>query len=510
MPLEDCDGDGVPDYGVEAVDMNGPILVDRTLRVVSGASGSVLWSSPLQDGSDPPSAVSIGDVDGDGSNDVAYAHHLGGLSRVRVVNGATGALIHELPNLNAGAANRVEAIRDLDGDGVLDLLVHSGSGSPGNPPIFQLFSGATGVRLNGQFGIQTQDAFMIAAPNPGQVKVVGRALPKSLRRFDLTQVAVLELDVDGPDDLVLEIDPVGDVNGDGWGDLLCRSITDSPGGQMDSRISVLSGESLQTIWDVSFPAGSSGRFVPENVVSLGDQNGDGVEDVGVELWRLVSGISAGRVARILSGADGSLLRDIESLDSFTSWSTELAPVGDLDGDGVSEIGICGAYSKLSSSGVGPTSQVFLMRSSEVPAGMQGLEFCRVGPANSTGEVGRLTAIGSSAVPAGTLTFQLSELPPQAFGILIVSADPVRIPPQTGTGLCLSGSIGRYRGPGQIVQADAAGQAALLVNTSLIPLATTFATPAAGDTFGFQFWHRDTDGSGGVTSRFTSGVTVTYR
>ena len=100
---------------------------------------------------------------------------------------------------------------------------------------------------------------MIAAPSPGQVKVATRALPNFLHRFDLTQGATLDLQVDGPDDRVFGIDPVGDINGDGWGDLLCRTSTGLGGPSSSWRVSVLSGETLQILWDAFFPGGSPDR-----------------------------------------------------------------------------------------------------------------------------------------------------------------------------------------------------------------------------------------------------------
>lgn len=510
MPLGDCDGDGVADYGVEAADLSGSIYVDRSLRVVSGASGAVLWSNSLINGDRSPSAATLGDVDGDGADDVVYAYQAGGASRVRIASGATGALIRELPNLTAGVINRVATFRDINGDGVLDVLVHSGGNASSSPGIFQLFSGATGARLNGQSAIGTQDAFLIDSPIPGEVKVVTRSLPMMLRRFDLTQGVGLDLELAGPDDWVLQIESVGDINGDGWGDVLCLSSTRPTPGPGASRVSVLSGKTLQVLWDRAFSGPTTAqRFVPENVVSVGDRDGDGVDDVGLALARMTSGLPNGRLVQTRSGRDGSILRRIESIDSFTSWAAELAPVGDLDSDGVPELGVFAAYSKLSPSGLGATSQVFIMRSREIATGMQGLEFCRAGPPNSSGKLGSLMAVGSATIPAGTLTFHASDLPPNAFGLLVVSADPRRVTMQPGSGLCLDGAIGRFRGPGQILQANGSGQASVAINASQIPLATAFVFPTAGKTFAFQLWHRDGGLGAGITSRFTSGLTVTF-
>lgn len=510
MPLGDCDGDGVPDYGVEGADSIGDGLINnRTLRVLSGGTGALIWANPLLSDSRSASADSIGDINGDGLDDVVYAYPTGLANKACIVDGGTGALIRELPFLAVRFVDRVQAIRDLDGDGALDVLVQSRSGNAS--PIFQLYSSATGSRLNGQFAIPTWDAFMVAAPTPGQSKIITRDFT-TLRRFNYPQVAVLDLEVPGPDDQTLSIDPLDDVNGDGWEDVLCRSVALNPtGGYAAYRVSVLSGETLQPIWDEFFPLGAASQAIPNiRPVAVGDQNGDGVSDVGLGMIFGNSAIPDRELVEIRSGVDGALLRGIESFDFQGYWGAQLAPVGDIDGDGVSELGVWSAYSALPPSGFGSTSQVYILRSMESPTGMQGLEFCRIGPENSTGVIAGVSATGSANVPAGNMTLHATDLPAGAFGIFLASASPQRLPSATGGGLCLGGPIGRYAAPGQILQADASGRASLVIDASQIPLSTTFGTPLAGEVYGFQMWHRDTDMSGAATSRFTAGVSITFR
>ena len=75
-------------------------------------------------------------------------------------------------------------------------------------------------------------------------------------------------------------------------------------------------------------------------------------------------------------------------------------------------------------------------------------------------------------------------------------------------LCVSGMIGRYVGPGQIQQSNAAGAFSLPIDLNLIPSPTGFVVAGPGDRFNFQAWYRDTNAMG-ATSYFTNGLEITF-
>ena len=75
-------------------------------------------------------------------------------------------------------------------------------------------------------------------------------------------------------------------------------------------------------------------------------------------------------------------------------------------------------------------------------------------------------------------------------------------------LCLAGSIGRYVGPGQIQNSGAAGAISLGINLSQHPTPTGFVQVAAGQTWNFQAWFRDSS-IGMTTSNFSNGLSLTF-
>jgi len=74
-------------------------------------------------------------------------------------------------------------------------------------------------------------------------------------------------------------------------------------------------------------------------------------------------------------------------------------------------------------------------------------------------------------------------------------------------LCLGGSIGRFVGPGQVMNSGASGSFTLTVDLSALPTPTGLVTAQPGETWNFQAWYRDANP--GPTSNFTDAVAVTF-
>ena len=140
----------------------------------------------------------------------------------------------------------------------------------------------------------------------------------------------------------------------------------------------------------------------------------------------------------------------------------------------------------------------------------GAIFCNPVNINSTGVSSRLDAQGSTSVAANDLTLSASQLPLNVFGFMIASRDRgfVANPAGSAGNLCLSGSIGRYVGPGQIQSTGATGGFSLTIDTTAIAQPTGSVPAEAGTSWSFQAWHRDTVG-GTPTSNFTDGVRITF-
>ena len=141
-------------------------------------------------------------------------------------------------------------------------------------------------------------------------------------------------------------------------------------------------------------------------------------------------------------------------------------------------------------------------------GTLGTNYCAA-VANSTGATGSISATGSILAASNDVTLTGSGLPTGQFGIFVTSAVAGFVPNPAGSNgnLCLAGSLGRFVGPGQILQIDASGEINLPIDLTAIPSGGGTIAVAAGDTRFFQAWHRDGVGGG---SNFTDGLEITFQ
>lgn len=114
---------------------------------------------------------------------------------------------------------------------------------------------------------------------------------------------------------------VGDVDGDGVHDVASGAV-------VVDRVTIHSGADGSLLLTHQGPPGSATGFA---VGDAGDVDGDGHADV------LVGAAFEGPgVVRVLSGADGSVLRVYEGAEDGDQFGSGLDGVGDVDGDGVAD------------------------------------------------------------------------------------------------------------------------------------------------------------------------------
>ena len=138
-------------------------------------------------------------------------------------------------------------------------------------------------------------------------------------------------------------------------------------------------------------------------------------------------------------------------------------------------------------------------------------YCNPANNNSTGQPSEIAGLGSLVATDNDVTLEASNLPANAFGFFITgqTQDFIQNPGGSEGNLCISGSIGRYVGPGQIQNAGPAGVITLALDLTMTPTPTGPVAIQAGETWNFQAWHRDS-GPSGPSSNFTNGLQLDFQ
>jgi hypothetical protein len=297
----DVDGDSIDDVLVGAPYSNFTLYSAGSAYLLSGATGAVLqtWRGAGINDQLGLALAAVDDADGDAIEDVVIGvpNYAGSsvTGSAELHSSATGALLRTYQGLLVGGAfgASIAALDDLDGDGVHELLI----GAPA-AAAFYVYDGATGVQRFQQVSIQS-----------------GSNLGWSSARCD-------DVDLDGVADLLVSAPFWRDVNGTVVGRVQVRSGVDG------STLRNHYGENTSPFQN---------DFYGYAVVALADLDQDGVHDYATGAWGYGS-CQQGRVY-VYSGASGSELARFDGTACGDWAGFALADLGDIDGDGVGDLGI---------------------------------------------------------------------------------------------------------------------------------------------------------------------------
>ncbi|MBI2339070.1 MAG: FG-GAP repeat protein [Deltaproteobacteria bacterium] len=148
----------------------------------------------------------------------------------------------------------------------------------------------------------------------------------------------------------------GDVNGDGFDDILIGAKWNHDGGYRAGKVYLIYGRDFAdqefdlADADAAFTGGATGDYLGSSVAGAGDVDGDGLADIIMSATGYDGTYSsAGRVYLFLGG---DLAGDVSLTDAYATFEgeaaydaagTSLAPAGDMDGDGLADF-IVGAPS----------------------------------------------------------------------------------------------------------------------------------------------------------------------
>ena len=328
--------------GTGAVELGA--LTPSTGRVINGASAG------------DESGISVagaGDIEGDGRADVIVGAHRGDpggrtdAGRSYVVNALSPPTVNlstaprtfggpdfVIAGQSAGdlSGRSVAAAGDVNGDGAADLIVGAFGGDPGG----RTDAGRSYV--------------IFGPPFSDTVELSGIA----------SSVAGFVINGQGASDYSgFSVASAGDVNGDGFADLLVGALGNDSAGTDAGRSYVVFGKADASPVELSRVAAGFGGFViagqsagdmsGRSVARAGDVNGDGLADLIVGApFNAASGTDAGR-SYVVFGKTGTAATQLSAIaagiggfvingEGFSEQSgRSVASAGDLNGDGLADL-----------------------------------------------------------------------------------------------------------------------------------------------------------------------------
>ena len=317
--IVDLNGDGFADVVVGAASANvgiGQVYIYLgSAAGLSAANPTVLSGQGMGNDFFGTSVASAGDVNGDGYGDLIIgAHYAAGTGQAYIyLGGANGIAANQQPATLTGPDGNhgefgisVSSAGDVNGDGYADVVVGADEVVDNRGRAYIYLGGASGVAA-------TQSPVVLTGPDG----VGGPGAPDGYFGHNVASA--------------------GDVNGDGFGDLIV-------GAQGVPRAYVYygsaSGVSATAPPVTLSPPGGNGVSFGQSATCAGDLNGDGYADVIVGdasvngfdgrayvYWGSSGGISATQPPLVLATTQGS----------GGDFGGSVSSAGDIDGDGYADL-----------------------------------------------------------------------------------------------------------------------------------------------------------------------------
>lgn len=298
----DVNGDGVPDV-VAGAPGSGKAYV------YSGRDGAVLLTLS---GTDPNerfgrSASGAGDRNADGFADVIV-----------------GA-----PNSNAAGQGAGRAYVFSGKDGALLLTLDGDSAG-------HAFGSIVAAAKN-----RRDSPLLVGAPGAGATHT-GRVY--AYRGLSRTPAFVIEADETGTALGAMFTSVVGDVDGDEVPDVYAADFSNAAKGASTGRVYIHSGATGRRLYRLTGEQAGDGFGIGS--ADVGDVNADGFDDLLVGAWQYSNASPSGGKVYLYSGKNGALLRAITGRIAGETFGFDATGIGDVDGDGVVDLLLTSAWSNV--------------------------------------------------------------------------------------------------------------------------------------------------------------------
>jgi hypothetical protein len=325
----DINGDGYSDVIVGAYMFDNNHYDDGIVFIFHGSSSGISTTMSAQLEPDITysyfgySVASAGDVNGDGYSDIivgapAYENGESGEGVVFIYHGsATGLHTTAVTRIQSNQAyaqlgSSVACAGDVNGDGFSDVIVGAYKYDDG-----QVDEGAAFIYLGSSAGISTIVATQLEGNQPST--------------YFGNSVAC-----------------AGDINGDGYSDILVGAYYYSNGQSWEGVVFVYQGSinGIGATPTTILECNQTSAHFGTSVASAGDVNGDGFADVIIGAYLYDNGETNEGAAFVFHGSSGGISTTpavlVESNQVSAFYGYCVSSAGDVNGDGYSDV-IVGAY-----------------------------------------------------------------------------------------------------------------------------------------------------------------------